>query len=86
MKLLYVLLLLALSEAALFNINCTVKTYKDSNPLDPKVLKGLGMVTLFFSVSSALLRMNEWKKRMNKLWTKNHLEVFIQCFVKYAIE
>ena len=70
MKLLYVLLLLALSEAALFNINCTVKIYKDSNPLDPKVLKGLGMVTLFLSVSSTLLRMNERKKRMT--FGRNH--------------
>lgn len=32
MKLLYVLFLLALSEAALFNINCTAKVYEDSNP------------------------------------------------------
>lgn len=39
MKLLYVWLLLALSEAALFNINCTVKIYEDSDSLDPNILR-----------------------------------------------
>lgn len=39
MRKLYVLLLLAISEAALFSINCTVKIYEDSDPLDPQVLR-----------------------------------------------
>lgn len=54
MKLLYVLLLLALSEAALFNISCTVKIYEDSDSLDPNILRSRGAVFLL-SVCSELL-------------------------------
>ena len=54
MKQLYVLLLLALSEAALFSINYTVKIYEDSDPLDPKVLR-VGDAVLFLSRCSELL-------------------------------
>lgn len=53
MKLLYVLLLLVLSEAALFNINCTVKIYGDSESLDPKILRVRAAI-LFLSTCSEL--------------------------------
>lgn len=53
MKLLYVLLLLDLSEAALFDINCTVKIFEDSDSLDPNILRGRD-AALFFSLCSKL--------------------------------
>lgn len=48
------LLLLALSEAALFNINCTVKIYEGSDSLDPEVLRVVDAV-LLLSVCSEML-------------------------------
>lgn len=44
MKLLYMWILLALSEAALFDINGTVKIYEDWNSLGPNTL-GLKMMS-----------------------------------------
>lgn len=47
------LLLLALSEAILFNINCTVKIYEFSDSLGPHILRVRGVLS-FLSVCSKL--------------------------------
>ena len=53
MKLLYVLLLLTLSEAALFNVSCTVKVYRDSDALVLIILR-VSIAVLLLSVCSKL--------------------------------